>query len=221
MCEFLSFKIASTPDGIQIYTAPSLDDHSDIKQDGYEGEWTEEGLTVRVPPEVSDNVADELAAYVKKTYKTRQKMADKLILQYLKDGILPDHFYEYSKLDDRKLRLFACDCAERVLPIFEKQYPDDKRPRQAIDTARKFANGDATQEELAAAWAAAWAAARGAAGDAAWAAAWGAAGDAARDAARGAAGDAARDAAWDAAWAAAWDAEKSEQSKILLRYLDE
>jgi hypothetical protein len=68
--------------------------------------------------------------------------------------------------NDRNLRLFACDCAERVLPLFEKDHPNDNRPRAAIETARRFANGQATWEELdaaraavAAAWAA-WDAAR-------------------------------------------------------------
>ena len=32
---------------------------------------------------------------------------------------------------------FACDCAERVLTHFEKYYPDDKRPRWAIEAARR------------------------------------------------------------------------------------
>jgi hypothetical protein len=94
--------------------------------------------------------------------------------------------------NDRNLRLFACDCAERVLPLFEKDHPNDNRPRAAIETARRFANGQATWEELDATWAAV---------AAAWAA-W----DAARDAARAAAGAAARDAAWAAAGAAAWAA---------------
>ena len=102
------------------------------------------------------------------------------------------------KLDESKLRLFACDCAEQVLPLFERDYPKDKRPRVAIETARRFANGKATQKELAAAGAAAWAAAGAAAGAAAWAAARFAARDAARDAARVAAWAAARDAAWAA-----------------------
>jgi len=57
---------------------------------------------------------------------------------------------------DRLARLFACDCAEKVLPIYEKQYPKDIRPRQAIEVARKFANGEATQDALAAARDAAW-----------------------------------------------------------------
>ena len=98
------------------------------------------------------------------------------------------------------LVLAACDCAELVI----QHVPDgEDRPRAAIDTARAWARGEATEEEVAAG-------AAGAAGDAAWAA--GAAGDAAwaawaaRDAgAAGAAG-----AAWDAAWAAwaAWDAAR-------------
>jgi len=63
---------------------------------------------------------------------------------------------------EKEIRLFACDCAERVLPIYEKQYPDDQRPRQAIETARRFAIGKATPEELHAAGATAGATAAGA-----------------------------------------------------------
>ena len=137
--------------------------------------------------------------------------------------------------NERTARLFACDCAERVLPIFEKAYPADKRPRQCIETARKFANGKATQEQLNAArdaaWAAAWdaagdaawaaagAAARAAAWDAAWAAAWAAAGDAAGAAARAAAWAAAGAAAGAAARAAARAAERKWQTKQLLKLL--
>lgn len=39
-------------------------------------------------------------------------------------------------------RLWACDCAERVLHLFEKMYPEDKRPRDAIEASRKFAHGE-------------------------------------------------------------------------------
>ena len=70
-------------------------------------------------------------------------------------------------------RLFAADCAERVLHLFESERPDDDRPRKAIEVAR---NTNATDRERAdagdAARAAAWAAAGAAAGDAARAAAW-------------------------------------------------
>jgi hypothetical protein len=41
----------------------------------------------------------------------------------------------------KNLRLFAADCAERVLPIFEKKHPNDKRPRLAIQAARAFTHG--------------------------------------------------------------------------------
>jgi hypothetical protein len=125
---------------------------------------------------------------------------------------------------DREMRLFACDCAERVLPIFEQQYPEDnRRPRQAIETARRFALGKATQEELAAAWAAAVEVAEAAATwDVAWAAeaaattTWAAARAAA--ATTWAAAEAAAAAAWAAAaaawaaatWDVAWAAEAAE-----------
>ena len=51
----------------------------------------------------------------------------------------------------RELRLFACECAERALPIYEADYPGDLRPRAAIEAARRFAGGIATSQELAAA----------------------------------------------------------------------
>ena len=57
---------------------------------------------------------------------------------------------------------FALRCAEHVLPIFEAQYPDDARPREAIETARAFLNGRATVEDAQAASRAAAGAARSA-----------------------------------------------------------
>ena len=72
--------------------------------------------------------------------------------------------------NERTARLFAADCAEHVLPIFEIGRPGDDRPRKVIETARRYANHEATDEELDAAWAAGGAAAWDAAWDAAWAA---------------------------------------------------
>jgi hypothetical protein len=101
--------------------------------------------------------------------------------------------------DRKALRLFAC-WAVRETPITKGRKVwdllTDERSRNAVIVAERFANGEATSDDLAAARAAAW--------DAAGAAAWDAARAAARDAARAAARDAARAAAWDAAWAAAW-----------------
>ena len=74
--------------------------------------------------------------------------------------------------DERTARLFAADCAEHVLHLFEEVNPNDDRPRKAIEAARQYANGQITTAAGAAAGDAAWAAVR--------AAAWTAAGDAAR-----------------------------------------
>jgi hypothetical protein len=114
---------------------------------------------------------------------------------------------------DREIRLFAVWCARQVEHLMT-----DPRSIAALDVAERFANGQATADELDTAQAAAWAA------WAARAAAWGAAGAVAEDAARaardaaraaaraaagaawGAAGAAARGAAGAAAWGAAWGA---------------
>lgn len=42
---------------------------------------------------------------------------------------------------------WACDCAERVLHIFERHCPDDIRPRKAIHTMMRWLVGDASDEE--------------------------------------------------------------------------
>jgi hypothetical protein len=94
---------------------------------------------------------------------------------------------------DREARLYAVWCARQVQHLMT-----DQRSLAALDVAERHANGEATDEELAAARAAACDAAR----DAAWAAA--------RDAAWAAARDAARAAAWAAARAAARAAQAAE-----------
>jgi hypothetical protein len=48
---------------------------------------------------------------------------------------------------------YAVYTTEKVLPLFEAQYPDDKRPRQAIDAAKRVLEND-TPETRDAAWAA-------------------------------------------------------------------
>jgi hypothetical protein len=98
------------------------------------------------------------------------------------------------KVSDKALRLIAVRCAREVQHLMK-----DQRSIDALDVAERYANGEATDEELTAAWAAAW----DAAGDAAWAAA----GDAARDAAG--------DAAWAAAGDAAWAAARAKQADII------
>ncbi len=45
---------------------------------------------------------------------------------------------KYSKQDQRSLATWAADCAEHVLPFFEKAYPKDDRPRKAIEACRTW-----------------------------------------------------------------------------------
>jgi hypothetical protein len=89
-------------------------------------------------------------------------------------------------ISDADLRLFACDCV-RYTPIGDGRTVwdllTDERSRNAVEVAERYANGDATEDEL------------NAARDAAWYSAW-------------AAGAAARDAAW-AAWDTARDAAEA------------
>lgn len=47
-----------------------------------------------------------------------------------------------SEDDRRVLAVWAADCAERTLPLFEARAPADARPREAIDGLRAFARGE-------------------------------------------------------------------------------
>ena len=109
----------------------------------------------------------------------------------------------------------ACQWAEHVLHFFEEVYPDDRRPRQAIETKRRWIRGEATDDVLAAA--------RTAARTAAWSTddVLAAARTAAWSAARAAARAASRYAVWAAAWSAAGDAEREWQVTALRNILDQ
>jgi len=119
--------------------------------------------------------------------------------------------------NERTARLFACDCAAHVLPVYEKTYPDDKRPHEAIETARRYADGKATKKELDAA--------RDAAENAIWSTeendTWSAAKAAAKAAASkdAASEDATWTAAWDATWDVTWTSEREWQTARLMQYL--
>ena len=49
--------------------------------------------------------------------------------------------------DHRLLALWAAACAEHVLHLFESVWPDDDRPREAIEQARAWARGDVTMTQ--------------------------------------------------------------------------
>jgi hypothetical protein len=146
-----------------------------------------------------------------------------------------DHAIWALRTQEKKYSVeFAVGCAENVLNLFESKYPEDKRPRNAIDAAKRYLENPSEENRLAC-WAAAgaacdaassaWAAADAAdAAGAAYAAdAACAACDAARAAyaARGAVGAAwAARGAVGAAWAAR-AAEREFQKELFLKIVSQ
>ncbi|OIJ63998.1 putative immunity protein [Streptomyces mangrovisoli] len=53
--------------------------------------------------------------------------------------------------DHHLLALWAADCAEHVLPLFEAARPEDPRPRRAIEHARAWVRGEVGMMEARAA----------------------------------------------------------------------
>jgi hypothetical protein len=65
-----------------------------------------------------------------------------------------------TDIDHRLLALWAADCAEHVLHVFESSLPSDDRPRDAIKQVRAWARGEIRMTESRAAGGHAMAAAR-------------------------------------------------------------
>lgn len=55
------------------------------------------------------------------------------------DKVVAERCRLVRQVDTPTWSLFAADCAERALPLFEARYPDDRRPRRAIEAARAAA----------------------------------------------------------------------------------
>ncbi|RIK30303.1 MAG: hypothetical protein DCC56_08185 [Anaerolineae bacterium] len=70
----------------------------------------------------------------------------------------------------RMLAIWAADCAKHVLRLFEEVQPNDRRPRQAIESIRAWTRGKATMSQSRAAGGHAMAAARNLSGAARYAA---------------------------------------------------
>ena len=77
----------------------------------------------------------------------------------------------FNEQEHRLLAIWAADCAEHVLTFFEGMYPEDDRPRKAIEAVRAWERGDLPMVDARKAAFAAHAAARTASNAAAQAAA--------------------------------------------------
>lgn len=78
--------------------------------------------------------------------KTRKKNKPAQVLHDIRRSvseILNKPFSEHTdhqvfKPDQKILALWAAECAEHVLPFFEQRYPDDNRPRKAVEACRRW-----------------------------------------------------------------------------------
>ena len=90
-----------------------------------------------------------------KYLKRKQWDAKKLLHECIDQNDHTNGYTALSKLMTKNQRVkWAIYCAEQVLPIFETKYPDDKRPRQAVEAAKKYLKNP-TAAYAAAAYAAA------------------------------------------------------------------
>ncbi len=80
-----------------------------------------------------------------------RKLVEKLIAENKRSW--PNWLVTRCLSRKNKIR-YAVYAAEQVLPIYEKKYPDDKRPRRAIAAARKVLEADTAENRAAAASAA-------------------------------------------------------------------
>jgi hypothetical protein len=68
------------------------------------------------------------------------KQRDPRLVTVRRGGTLQD-------ADHHRLALWAADCAEHVLYLFEQARPGDDRPRRAIELARAWARGELTMTQ--------------------------------------------------------------------------
>ena len=156
----------------------------------------------------------KLLKYLGKTKADDESLS---ILTVLESNGLDDAVWCLRAVEgkDKEIRFYTVWCARQV-----QHSMTDKRSIDALDVAKRFANGLANGIEFNAARAAAWAASD-AASDAAWSAAGATAGATAWSAARAAAW-AASSSAWNAtraaraAWVSAGDATRDAQTNKLI-----
>jgi Immunity protein Imm5 len=115
-------------------------------------------------------------------YKTNYPNSDLHIVDFLKleNITYSDKIWLWKKVATiNEAALFGLKCAESVLHIFEEKYPNDTRPRQALESIKVYLDNPSDENKVkcrtavtyatyAATYAAAYAAAHAAAHDAAY-----------------------------------------------------
>jgi len=110
------------------------------------------------PKACEDRLDNYKKYYAKKEFTPAQFLGLKNITQADKMWVA------FRLMPQENVRFAAADIAESVLHIYESKYPNDNRPRKAIEAARggdkdaAWAAGDAARAAARAAWAAAGAA---------------------------------------------------------------
>jgi hypothetical protein len=90
------------------------------------------------PPHVDRSGLDETRWRIKDWQAVRMilpNVRDPRLITVRRGGLL-------SEADHQLLGLWAAQCAEHVLELFEAEQPSDTRPRDAIDAARAWARGE-------------------------------------------------------------------------------
>jgi hypothetical protein len=103
-------------------------------------------------------------------YKNHYNTSDFTLEEFLKLNKIAysDKVWVITKLFTKKQNtLWSIKCAESVLHLFENKYPEDKRPRNAIEAAKLWTLKQNSSAESTA-WSAAWSAAEAATAAAAW-----------------------------------------------------
>jgi len=72
------------------------------------------------------------------------KVRDPRLITIRRGGTLEDD-------DHHRLAIWAADCAEHVVDLFERERPDDDRPRRAIELGRAWARGEVSMTQSRAA----------------------------------------------------------------------
>jgi len=122
MCTFCSFWYVPSKDGPKLYCDTSMECHLSAKQmfsfeGGNECEWNGDNLIeVRVGDTISSHMSNHVGGYLRRRFKTREKLVKHLARTLLEKGHVPNFFTGF--LDMREFMLFTVDCMNKNVSVF-------------------------------------------------------------------------------------------------------